>query len=259
MHKYSEYINESILESWFSAKTMADSQLQQLISTNNFEKIKPNFKQISNRLFRTDNPYHSYERKNLCKAMSYPAHIGDKTINAIITLLNGVPKFGVEVGSFIGSSATILGNMMKQNDGVLMCVDTWCGDINMWLLDNFAHTMQKPDGNPKIYDRFMTNMIDNDLTQNVIPFRVSSIVAARTLKVLNYEIDFVYLDSAHEAGETFMELSLYFDILKPGGIIFGDDYVGFPAVKQDLDLFCKVTNSNLLFTGDGDTWILQKK
>lgn len=75
---------------------------------------------------------------------------------------------------------------------------------------------------------------------------------------MNYEIDFVYLDSAHECGETFLELSLCFDLLPPGGIIFVDDYFMFPAVRHDVVLFCKIISQELRFTGDRDTWIIQK-
>lgn len=114
------------------------------------------------------------------------------------------------------------------------------------------------DGNPVIFDHFMNAMFNNGLTETVVPFRVSSIVAARTLKVLNYDIDFVYLDSAHECGETFLELSLYYDLLPQGGVIIGDDYLMFPAVKHDVDLFCKINNLQLNFTGEGDTWLIQK-
>jgi hypothetical protein len=45
--------------------------------------------------------------------------------------------------------------MVKSANGVLMCIDTWCGDINMWLMDEFHKTMNKEDGNPKIYDFFI--------------------------------------------------------------------------------------------------------
>ena len=55
-----------------------------------------------------------------------------------------------------------------------------------------------------------------------------------------------------------MELSLYYDLLPPGGIIIGDDYMMFPAVKHDVDLFCKVQGIQLLFTGERDTWPIQK-
>ena len=252
-------LNDETFLRWFSSKTDADSQLQHTILKNNFENKKPTYLEISNTLFRCNNIYFNYKiPQQINTPMYYPAHISNKTTNAIINKLGYVPTFGVEVGSFIGSSAIILGNMVKSVNGVLMCVDTWCGDINMWLMNEFHKTMNKEDGNPKIYDYFILNIMNNNLTDTVIPLRVSSIVGARMLKVLNYEIDFVYVDSAHEAGETFMELMLYHDILKNKGILFGDDYHGFPAVKYDVDLFCKYFNYQLFFTGDGDTWIIQK-
>lgn len=251
-------LDENVLRNWFSAQTMADGQLAHLINKNDFPRTKPSFLAISNRLFRVDSPYHDYQPLNLVAPMNYPSHIGEKTLQAITAALGTKPTLGVEVGSFVGSSATVLGRWLKQDQGTLICVDTWCGDINMWLLDGFVDTMAKSDGNPKIFDRFMANMMANELTGTVVPFRVSSVVAARTFKVLNYEIDFIYIDSAHECGETFLELALYHNVVKGGGVLFGDDYHGFPAVKHDLDLFCKVYDYKLSFTGDDDTWIIKK-
>lgn len=254
-----KYITPDVLELWFSSTTKADAQLQSVIDTKKFEEVYPSFKDINNHLFRCDNLYTNYVVPELKDSMAYPAHIGVATLNALKNLLGRMPRFGVEVGSFIGSSATFLGNYMKRFDGVLLCIDTWCGDTNMWLMDRFHTQMGKDDGNPKIYDYFMKRMIEEDLTDTVIPFRVSSIVGARALKVLKYKIDFVYLDSAHEAGETFMELMLYHDLLASGGVLFGDDYHGFPAVKHDVDLFCKVHKYTLTFSGDGDTWLIKKQ
>lgn len=251
-------LTHETFQRWFSSTTDADSQLKSVIQKNNFQTKTPTFSEVSNTLFKCDNVYKNYVPQPTNEPMHYPAHISDKTLNAIIAKLGYIPKFGVEVGSFIGSSAIILGNMVKRENGVLLCVDTFCGDINMWLMDNFASTMNKLDGNPKLYHLFMSNMMKNNLDNTVIPLRVSSIVGARMLKVLKYEIDFVYVDSAHEAGETFTELMLYHDLLKKNGIIFGDDYYGFPAVKYDVDLFCKYFNYTLTFTGDSDTWMIQK-
>ena len=252
-------ISKETFNRWFSSSTDCDKQLKTVINTNNFQYKTPTFIEISNTLFRCDNLHDNYViPENLNAPMRYPAHITKKTIDAIVNKLGYSPKFGVEVGSFIGSSGVFLGNFMKQNNGVLLCIDTWCGDINMWLMQRFNSTMSNEDGNPKLYDLFMSNIKKNGLTNTVIPLRISSTIGARMLKVLNYEIDFIYIDSAHEAGETFMELMLYHDILKPGGILFGDDYNGFPAVKYDVDLFCSYYNYTLFFTGDGDTWIIQK-
>jgi len=252
-------ITQETFDRWFSSTTVCDNQLKNVINANNFEYKTPTFNEISNTLFRCDNLYDNYvSPENLNTPVLYPAHITNKTIDVIVDRLGYYPKFGVEVGSFIGSSGVLLGNFMKKNNGVLLCIDTWCGDINMWLMKHFSNTMNNNDGNPNLYDHFMLNMKKNNLIDTVIPLRLSSTIGARMLKVLNYEIDFIYVDSAHEAGETFMELMLYHDILKPSGILFGDDYRGFPAVKYDVDLFCNYYGYVLFFTGDGDTWIIQK-
>jgi len=135
---------EETISRWFSSKTDADNQLKNTIQKNKFKRKIPSFKEISNTLFLCDNIYENFkEPLNIKEPMYYPAHITNKTTNCIIDKLGYVPKFGIEVGSFIGSSAVILGNMIKQNNGVLLCIDTWCGDINMWLMSEFHNTMNK--------------------------------------------------------------------------------------------------------------------
>lgn len=254
-------ITNQVFAKWFTSTTDCDPQLKSFIDSYRVaENTIPTYHQISNTLFKTDNPYSNYIYNNDISSsdIAYDAHISDKTIAIIIEKLGYNPKLGIEVGSFIGSSAIVLAQQLIANDGILLCVDTWCGDINMWLLDFFDSVMNKSDGNPKIFDHFMNSMIDHKLTQKVIPLRISSIAGARMLKVLNYTIDFIYLDSAHEAGETFLELMLYHDLLKNNGILFGDDYYTFPAVKHDVDLFCNYFGYKLFFTGDNDTWLIQK-
>lgn len=66
--------------------------------------------------------------------------------------------------------------------------------------------------------------------------------ASLPLRKLQKLQDLVFLDSAHELDETFLELSLYYDILEPGGIMFGDDY-GWAAVRQDVQRFVEHRNS----------------
>jgi predicted O-methyltransferase YrrM len=117
--------------------------------------------------------------------------------------------------------------------------------------------MDKSDTNPKIFDLFLDRILSNNLTDIVLLVRLTSIIAARMFRVLNYKFDFVYLDSAHEALETFTELSLYWELLIDGGILFGDDYK-WPAVNHDLKLFCKVHNLEYELSNDGNTWYIKK-
>ena len=124
-------LNNETFSRWFSSNTDADQQLKNTIITKKFEKKTPTYLEISNTLFRCNNIYSNYKiPQNLSSPMMYNAHITSKTTNTIINKLGYIPKFGIEVGSFIGSSAIVLGNVVKSANGVLMCVDTWCGDIN---------------------------------------------------------------------------------------------------------------------------------
>jgi predicted O-methyltransferase YrrM len=122
----------------------------------------------------------------------------------------------------------------------------------------FAATIGKQHGNPDLYHHFIRRIVAAGLDDTVIPVRVSSVVAARMLKVLQYEIDFAYLDSAHEAGETFLEMNLYFDILKPGGVLLGDDFDWFPAVKYDVNKFLEFKNLKADLLEDRQTWMIRK-
>lgn len=253
-----KHVDWKVLQYWFSCSTNPDKQLRNFKNENQTIYKYPSFAEISFDLFGVKNMYSEKKTTENINVMPYPAHIGPKTIKKVESLLGREPKFGIEVGSFIGSSATIWGNFMKKNNGALLCIDTWCGDINMWLRSEFEGTMKKQDGNPKIFDAFLHRIQVENLETTVIPLRTSSMVGARILKVLNYKIDFVYLDSAHEAGETFMEVCLFWDLLRQGGVLIGDDYEGFPAVKHDIDIFCKAIGANFSFTGDSDTWVLKK-
>jgi len=125
-----KHITSDVLDLWFSSTTRADNQLNSVINTNKYERIVPTFEIINNHLFKCNNVYENHKIRELASPIGYSAHIGQATLNMIETLLGKRPKFGIEVGSFIGSSATILGNYLKQNEGVLLCIDTWCGDIN---------------------------------------------------------------------------------------------------------------------------------
>ena len=43
-----------------------------------------------------------------------------------------------------------------------------------------------------------------------------------------------------EGGEFYMDLMMYWDVLAPGGILMGDDYMWYwPGVIHDVDLFMK--------------------
>ena len=61
-----------------------------------------------------------------------------------------------------------------------------------------------------------------------------------------------------EGGEFYLDLSYFWDVLSPGGVLLGDDYMWYwPGVIHDVDLFMKhrgLGSEALHFSEDWDFW-----
>ena len=92
------------------------------------------------------------------------------------------------------------------------------------------------------------------------PLTLSSILGARAIATFNWIVDIAYIDSAHELGETLVELFLYYDLLRPGGLLMGDDFYMFPAVAHDVTIFasCKGLKVDFLPEEYFGQWVIQK-
>ena len=157
-------------------------------------------------------------------------------------------RFAVEVGSFTGGAARVMGRFLRerarasgQEPAPLLCIDTWLGDVNMALgrLGDLAKFIDRRNGQPTLYHLWLVNMISANLTESVVPFVAPSTIGARALELHRYAADLIYLDSAHEMGETFLEMGLYWDLLTTGGVLMGDD-LNWWAVAHDVQLFARV-------------------
>jgi len=148
----------------------------------------------------------------------------------------------IEVGTFVGSAAIHTWAPLMQhegNNGIVLCIDTWQGDLNMRLGEDFQYFMSLTHGHPRLYEKFLQHIVQYELQDTVFPLPIPSLLGARMLRLTNWIVDVIYVDSAHEIGETFAELMLFFQLLRPGGMMLGDDYAFFPAVKHDVDLFAQ--------------------
>lgn len=112
---------------------------------------------------------------------------------------------------------------------------------------------------PSLYKKFISRMKHHNLQDTVFPFTLPSIVAARAMANFNWIIDIIYVDSAHELGETVVELTLYYQLLRPGGLLMGDDWEGFPAVRHDVQMFADCKGLELVHLPLlGGQWLIQK-
>lgn len=205
---------------------------------------------------------------NLTPNFHFPfSNLQDHHVEKAFQLLGRAPAFVVEVGSFHGHSAVRMARILDEQGHAevpLLCIDPWTGDLGMLLFrddwDKKITPGELADGRSTSYWQFMLNVRSRIRAgeigaKHIIPLATTSIVGVRYLTALGLAPDVVYLDSAHEKGETFMELTLYFHTLAPGGVIFGDDFT-WDSVSHDVKRFA--AQRGLQLTQDGVTWMLRK-
>jgi predicted O-methyltransferase YrrM len=200
--------------------------------------------ELSAALFNGDSPY-KYARHEFID-QGYPHTFIDP---ALVSAILGVTdcKFWLEIGSMIGGSAIVTAEVIKEKgmDTNVVCIDPFTGDAYMWkanaeILRNGGWSfLQIKKCMPSIYERFIANVNHFGASDIVLPIPCTSMVGLRLIKDLHNENrisstpEVIYLDSAHEVDETFMEVIRSWDLLKSGGILFGDDWM-WDSVRQDV-------------------------
>ena len=197
--------------------------------------------QIGEPYLRYSNPY------NKVRDESYKwTQVNEHVLESAFEVVGHPVRFIVEVGSFTGGSATQIGTFVRNRNlqTPVLAMDTWEGDVTM-ALGKYKNFMDKRHGQPQLYHQFLVNMIARNLSTTVLPFMVPSLVGAKILDYLQLQADIIFLDSAHEEGETFFEISQFWSSLAPGGILMGDDF-NWRAVAHDSQLFARVYNIELM-------------
>jgi predicted O-methyltransferase YrrM len=252
------------LSKLFPLDPVGESQLKAILARRppHAGPYQPDETDLMNTLFFGSDPYVDRVVKDMSEVQkayrSTAVQNSARLQEQIVKALGHAPKLMLEVGSFVGNSVTnTWGPLMKKNGGHVICVDTWEGDINMRLGNQFQNFMKMENGFPHLYDTFQDNVVAAGLTSTVFPLALPSLVGARTMAALKWEFDVAYVDSAHEAGETLVEIHLYYGLLNPGGVLLGDDWDFFPAVRNDVKRFAGCQGLEIQFPAS-NTWMLQK-
>lgn len=216
--------------------------------------------------------------------LNYPhTNIKRGVVEAIIGFWGKPIYFWVEAGSMLGNSAIFTSQILTDSghrDASIVCIDTFLGDVNMWSWDADIHRkgqwsfLGHKQGHPTIFLRFLANIAASNYSHMVLPIPTTAIVGFKLLmrlhneKRLDSQPEVVYLDSAHEQGETLIELVLAWETLASGGVLFGDDY-SWPGVRHDVQQFASSVSGACpgikgLWVNDGpvlvwmNQWILCK-
>lgn len=184
--------------------------------------------------------------------VGYPhTNLEEKCVEAVAKETN--PKFWLEVGSMLGGSAIRTAVCLKNRgvDCKVICVDPFCGDVNMWAwerglrAENGWRFLGLRDGGPTIRERFMSNVCLSKMEDMICPISTTGIVGMKLLNRLLEEQrissrpEVIYLDAAHEEHETFLEMMTAWNLMHGGGVLFGDDW-GWGAVQSDALRFARI-------------------
>lgn len=212
--------------------------------------INDKLRHIKNSLYGDINPLHW--QPNIPTSVDFQGwNSYDPNFNYLISTYK--PKLIIEVGSWKGASAINMAQIAETNmlNTGILCVDTWLGSAEMWQ-DKSDETrydsLRIQNGYPALYNTFLQNVISSGQGNRILPFPQTSEIACRVLKHYGVRADMVYLDASHDYDSVFKDLVNWYDILKKGGIIFGDDYgntVAWPGVKSAVDDFAQINLINL--------------
>lgn len=206
-------------------------------------------------LWNGDNPFNYANNSYIDHG--YPhTNIQIEIIDAV--LAHAKPTLWVEAGSMLGGSVIKTAERIKLKgfDVSIISIDPFTGDVNMLMwehgafLDKNWRFLRNENGRPRIYDRFIANIREAGHGDMVVPVCASAIVGLRflknmvELKRLETLPEVIYLDSAHEADETFLELLVAWHSLKSNGILFGDDW-SWHTVRFDVLKFAQTVQNEI--------------
>lgn len=171
------------------------------------------------------------------------------------------PTFIIEVGTWLGASAIHMANLCRDLglDASILCVDTWLGAVEFWLDtqdDTRYGALELLHGYPQVYYQFLGNVMLAGHKDRIIPFPTTSLIAARWLKRKKMTADLIYIDASHDYPDVLADIEAYWEILRSGGILFGDDFHVFTDVNRAVEDFCK--KNRLQFMTDDRKWSIKK-
>lgn len=176
------------------------------------------------------------------------------------------PTLVIEIGSFLGWSASGMALEMRHfnKDSVVLCIDTWMGGADHWYEATFdpKSRIKRKNGYPTLYYNFLANICYGNLQENILPFAYPSNTAAEILKKVFNEnqikADMIYVDGSHAPIDVFYDCLNYWDLLRDGGVMFGDDWT-CEGVVQGVHEFCTLKDiKNLRIHSNHVHWFLTK-
>jgi predicted O-methyltransferase YrrM len=180
--------------------------------------------------------------------------------HAISHLPQAASPVVIELGSWLGRSTNKIAAALKQHGCVgakVIAVDTWLGSAEHWttMARDVLPKLARRNGYPTLYRAFLSiaKTLNND--DVIVPLPLPTQHAVHVLKHQAVSADIVYVDAAHDEPAAYTDVSEYWELLKEGGHMVGDDW-DLAGVRAAVERFCKERQLTLLFAGG--VWCIQK-
>ncbi len=168
------------------------------------------------------------------------------------------PSLVIEVGTWKGGSAIRMADLAKEKGlkTKVVCVDTWLGSAEFWKYETDSgryDLLSLCQGYPQVYFQFLANVVKTGHEDTIIPLPMTSLIAARLLAEHGVQADLIYIDASHDYEDVSADIAAYYPLVRPGGVIFGDDFVPcWHGVMRAVEE-CKHP-----FEIDGGFWVIRK-
>lgn len=149
--------------------------------------------------------------------------------NTVVASAKGGETF-VEVGAWLGKSTNHMVNTIDTSgkDIHFTTIDTWKGTH-----DEESHQETVGGFGGDIFPEFMKNTVKSKNHRKLELIKDTSRNAAN--QFANNSIDFIMIDAGHSYEDLRDDLNVWYNKVKAGGIISGDDYTVFEGVTRAAD------------------------
>ena len=170
------------------------------------------------------------------------------------------PLVVIELGNWKGASAIRTADLMRDFSipGIVLCVDTWLGsNESLGRVAENRKMLRLRNGYPDMFGQFIRNVVHTGHQARIRHLPMTSGCAAGLLAAYGVVADAVYVDAGHDEAEVAADNAGFWPMLKPGGIMFGDDYTtGWPGTVRAVNRF--VADHGLKLMGTEVKWLVRK-
>ena len=160
------------------------------------------------------------------------------------------PSEFVEVGCWKGRSAAFMGvEIVNSGKPInLICVDTFTGSAE--------HSADVSVQNNTLFMEFEHNIEPVKGVVHACP--LSSIEAAENMRMWGAEFDFVFIDAAHDKDSVLADITAWFPLVRPGGVIAGHDWQEAGVNDAVTEFFGRMPGSSYSVDFKQQAWMHTK-